>query len=158
MHRTISDNNRQLAEAQNWHCAYCGVIMVDYLNSPLSATTDHIIPRQTHCASGRWVMLRGRLCYKNYVDTWENLVSACNACNNAKGSHSAWDFYQKSEIQLIPLSPLQLQRLKLTLESIRLQREPSTVPLTISDKNRQLAEAQNWHCRDDFWKYLSECA
>lgn len=59
-----------LAESQNWRCAYCAVEME--MGDPLNArhaTRDHVVPRRDGGS-----------------DEWENLVAACRACNLSKGS------------------------------------------------------------------------
>ena len=58
----------RLAEAQNWKCCYCGCRMTNDLGWK-QATFEHIIPRQ---AGGR--------------DVVDNLVIACNRCNNLRKS------------------------------------------------------------------------
>lgn len=69
----------QLAEAQNWHCAYCGCIMTDDPNGAqgrTSLTIDHIIPRS-----------RGG--HYSYI----NCVAACFPCNHERGAIDAFLFY-----------------------------------------------------------------
>lgn len=51
----------------NYHCQYCG----KYTNKP---TIDHIIPRS-----------------KNGRTDWQNVVTACPACNNKKGDRTLKD-------------------------------------------------------------------
>lgn len=67
-----------LAEAQNWHCAYCGGLMDERIGRPDSATVEHVTPRR----------LGG-------INRRENLVSACASCNCGRGSlYSARAFYR----------------------------------------------------------------
>ena len=65
-----------LSEAQNHRCAYCGVRFEEGLNRPASPSVDEIVPQST--GGKRW---------------WENQVAACRACNAAKGSADAFEFY-----------------------------------------------------------------
>lgn len=67
----------RLAGEQNWHCAYCGVIMKIYDGSPTSVTVDHIIPYS-----------------KGGFDNWYNLVAACFRCNVKKSDMDGLIFYE----------------------------------------------------------------
>jgi 5-methylcytosine-specific restriction endonuclease McrA len=62
--RTVSLNRRNVMRRDGYCCQYCGST-----REPL--TTDHVIPRS-----------------RNGEDTWENLVTACVACNNRKGGRT----------------------------------------------------------------------
>lgn len=85
----------RLSEAQNHHCAYCGVIMEhrgiynphDYsangLLSPLSTTIDHIIPQ---CKGGKW--------------TYNNCVAACAKCNNERSNKDPYQFFRAKQKQI----------------------------------------------------------
>lgn len=55
---------KNILRRDQYKCAYCG-------RGDLPLTIDHIIPK----AQGG-------------VDSWENLVSACTACNNRKGDRT----------------------------------------------------------------------
>lgn len=67
---------RALAEAQNWRCAYCAVVLEP--NGPTMATVDHVVPQGVGGATVR-----------------ENLVSACAACNCARGADiDVWTFWK----------------------------------------------------------------
>lgn len=67
---------RALAEAQNWRCAYCAAVLE--ADGPTLATAEHIVPSG---AGGREARL--------------NLVSACLACNGARGADiDAWTFWK----------------------------------------------------------------
>lgn len=57
-------NRRNIIRRDEGRCQYCGAT-----NRPL--TVDHVVPR-----------LRGG------ADTWENLVCACDRCNNRKGDRT----------------------------------------------------------------------
>lgn len=53
-----------LAEAQNWRCCYCGMVMgFD------DVTVEHVMPRAIGGS-----------------DEWENMAAACEFCNSAKGA------------------------------------------------------------------------
>jgi hypothetical protein len=58
----------RLAEAQNWHCCYCGVEMNRWRNVPTVCTLEHVIPETAG----------GLAC-------WETCVAACKKCNTADG-------------------------------------------------------------------------
>jgi 5-methylcytosine-specific restriction endonuclease McrA len=59
-----------LCEAQNWHCCYCGIVMIaDGPQGDDSASIEHVVPKT---AGGS--------------DTWDNLVAACRLCNNARSA------------------------------------------------------------------------
>ena len=57
----------RLAEAQNWRCCWCHQPMALERKRPDSATFEHIVPR---CMGG--------------PDRIENVVIACNDCNNRR--------------------------------------------------------------------------
>ncbi len=59
--RDIPLTKRNIFRRDNYRCQYCGA-------SDVPLTTDHIIPKS----------LGGQ-------DTWENLITACSACNTKKG-------------------------------------------------------------------------
>lgn len=65
----------RLAEAQNWHCAWCGRICTEHKGKSNSITIEHVTPRS-----------------KGGPDEWENMVMACHACNNNRGTHSVEHF------------------------------------------------------------------
>lgn len=54
----------RLAEAQNWHCAWCGCAV-----GASTATIEHVVPKS----------LKG-------ADTQDNCVCACTKCNNKRGT------------------------------------------------------------------------
>lgn len=58
----------RLAEAQNWKCCYCGVLMNRWRDCDTLATIEHVIP----ASAG------GRVC-------WETCAAACKKCNQADG-------------------------------------------------------------------------
>lgn len=87
----VSDELRSLAESQNWRCAYCGDVMLDVCGYPLSATRDHVVSKQqARSRKGGYPMLEG----------WGNLVAACRACNEARGSKDAYRFYTRTQMEL----------------------------------------------------------
>jgi 5-methylcytosine-specific restriction endonuclease McrA len=57
---------------QNWRCAYCA----GHLHLGVNATMDHVVPRSR--GGGIW---------------WENIVAACNSCNQRKGDKDGLAFY-----------------------------------------------------------------
>ncbi len=57
----VALNRSNVLHRDNYTCQYCGV-------KRNNLTLDHVLPR---CRGGR--------------DTWENLVAACNSCNERKG-------------------------------------------------------------------------
>jgi len=63
VHPTISFNKKNILKRDAYTCQYCG------RNSGERMTIDHVVPRSQ---GGRTV--------------WENVVSACRACNLKKGS------------------------------------------------------------------------
>ena len=60
--RNIPLTRKNIFKRDKYACQYCGM-----KDSPL--TIDHIIPKR-----------------KGGIDSWENLVSACNSCNLIKGN------------------------------------------------------------------------
>ena len=69
-----------LSEQQNHRCCYCGTRFSDILQSPASASIEHVI----------------RLCDSG-TRTWENEVAACRWCNSSRGDIPADVFYQQVE-------------------------------------------------------------
>ncbi len=70
LHREQAKLRRQMAEAQNWRCCYCGCEMVDTQSyHPRYATREHIVPRSKGGAE---------------FDP-DNLVVACRSCNTGRG-------------------------------------------------------------------------
>jgi len=67
----------QLAEAQNWRCAYCSGVMLLDGDLDASATIDHIVPRR----SGGTI-------------AFANCVAACRACNSARGAAGPYRFWR----------------------------------------------------------------
>lgn len=61
----------RLAEAQNWRCCYCGVVMSDRRKDPKFMTFEHVIPRS-----------------KGGSTQEANLVMACSTCNHARGDNT----------------------------------------------------------------------
>ena len=55
---------REIFARDGWACVYCGKVMKDL-------TLDHVMPRQ-----------------RGGGHTWENLVSACKACNHRKAGRT----------------------------------------------------------------------
>ena len=62
-YKNIVLSRKNILKRDNNRCLYC--------NSRESLTIDHIIPKS-----------------RGGVDTWENLVTACNLCNHKKGNKS----------------------------------------------------------------------
>jgi len=60
-------SRREIFIRDNYTCQYCGTRTRDL-------TLDHVIPRS-----------------KGGPHTWENLVSACKACNHRKGGKNLWE-------------------------------------------------------------------
>lgn len=65
----------RLAGEQNWKCCWCGCDTIPETKKSNTATIEHVI---VQCEGG--------------TDDWENLASACNKCNNKRGSMSASEF------------------------------------------------------------------
>ena len=68
-----------LCEAQNWRCAYCGVVMQAPHETPLDDlhwSVDHYVPR-AHGGTSHW----------------ENLFAACRRCNQARAHFDPLLFY-----------------------------------------------------------------
>jgi 5-methylcytosine-specific restriction endonuclease McrA len=63
-HRKVELSRKNLHKRDGHKCQYCG-------KKNIELTIDHIIPKS-----------------RGGADTWENLVSACVACNNKKGSRT----------------------------------------------------------------------
>jgi CRISPR/Cas system Type II protein with McrA/HNH and RuvC-like nuclease domain len=87
--REISRMKRDIIyNRQDGYCYYCGVKMVRYptvMNMPDKFTVDHIIPIS-----------------KGGKKDDENLVGACNQCNNAKGS-ACGHFWIEREFEFKPI-------------------------------------------------------
>lgn len=67
----------RLAEAQNWHCCWCGVLTVPEPNQKNSATIEHVTPR---CQGGE--------------DHPDNYAMSCYNCNIKRGTKAA-DLFQE---------------------------------------------------------------
>ncbi|MDH7499058.1 MAG: HNH endonuclease [candidate division NC10 bacterium] len=83
---TLAFNKKNILKRDNYTCQYCG------RNSGEKLTIDHVLPRSL---GGRTV--------------WENVVSACRACNLKKGNKTL----QEANMELLrpparPLSPFHL--------------------------------------------------
>lgn len=59
----------RLAEAQNWHCCWCGCKTRATTGFSNTATIEHVNPRS-----------------KQGADEWGNFASACYDCNNRRGN------------------------------------------------------------------------
>jgi 5-methylcytosine-specific restriction endonuclease McrA len=68
-HFRIKLNKRNIMARDEWRCQYCGAT-----DQPL--TIDHVVPR-SRCRDG-----------EAGIDTWENWVTACHACNARKGNRT----------------------------------------------------------------------
>ena len=63
-HKKVILSRKNIIKRDNHQCQYCGSRL-----GPM--TVDHIVPKK-----------------KKGTDSWENLVSACVACNNKKGNRT----------------------------------------------------------------------
>lgn len=62
-----------LAEAQNWRCAYCAIVVdADDVYTDNALTIDEVVPVA-----------------RNGPPSWDNQVMACRLCNNGKGHYDA---------------------------------------------------------------------
>lgn len=59
----------RLAEAQNWHCCWCGCDATHLRGKSNSATVEHVVPRS-----------------KGGTDDMDNLAMACERCNTRRGN------------------------------------------------------------------------
>jgi 5-methylcytosine-specific restriction endonuclease McrA len=71
-------NRKNVMKRDNFRCAYCG--------DSKNLTIDHIIPRS-----------------KGGKTTWENLVTACNTCNNKKDNKLLYETSLK--LKITPRTP-----------------------------------------------------
>lgn len=80
---------RDCCKVQRNHCFYCdGVMESDTnANAPAQATLEHLV-RQADSGS----------------DDPSNVVAACNACNNWRGS-IPWQIYKKLRTTMLPIWP-----------------------------------------------------
>lgn len=62
-YRNVPLTKNNIFKRDDYRCVYCGV------NDKRKLTIDHVIPK---CRNGN--------------DTWDNVVVACNKCNNEKGN------------------------------------------------------------------------
>lgn len=62
--RSVVLNRRNILRRDRYRCQYCG-------RSSDELTTDHVVPRS-----------------RGGEDSWENLTTACMACNNRKGNRT----------------------------------------------------------------------
>ncbi|MFZ6657957.1 HNH endonuclease [Undibacterium sp. TJN19] len=83
-HIPLGDGNRLLYARDKYFCAYCGE---QYASHDLSR--DHILARSR---GGR--------------DVWENCVTACRRCNQAKGSKLVHDF---KPLIYVPYAPCRFE-------------------------------------------------
>lgn len=77
------ETRRLLAEAQNWRCCYCAVVMTDgaRLRGVVQPGTDASIEHLLQRARGG-------------ADEWSNLVAACLRCNAMRGVITPLRFFQ----------------------------------------------------------------
>lgn len=66
-----------LLEAQNHKCAYCGVTVRQFGDTPDAATIDEVCPRSR---GGRTI--------------WSNQVIACRVCNLGRGNYNAIAYFE----------------------------------------------------------------
>jgi len=102
--RTVALTKKNILLRDNFTCQYCGV------KGDKTLTVDHVLPRR---AGGR--------------STWENLVAACYACNQRKGSRT-------------------IQACRMPLR--RQPRQPSYIPWIVIKSNTNTPEdwaAFLWH-------------
>lgn len=92
--QTLSFNKKNILKRDGYTCLYCG------RNSGERMTIDHVVPR----------FLGGKT-------IWENVVSACRACNTRKGSRTP----QQAGMQLIrkPSRPISALYLTILAQSAR---------------------------------------
>lgn len=74
--RKVDTMLMRLSEAQNHRCCYCSVEMTFDIHCDTSVTRDHVIPRVF-----------------NGQTEWDNLVAACERCNNLRGNMEAYHFH-----------------------------------------------------------------
>jgi 5-methylcytosine-specific restriction endonuclease McrA len=83
---TMNDPNRvkinTLGEAQNWRCAYCGILCHGDHNTDAAASRDHVVPKTVKGAS-IYALL-----------DWANEIMACRLCNNHRGALPARTYFQ----------------------------------------------------------------
>ena len=65
----------RLAEAQNWHCCWCGCETIPESGKDYSATIEHVIPRS-----------------KGGSDDQDNLAMSCHKCNKERDTIDALEF------------------------------------------------------------------
>ncbi len=92
--QTLSFNKKNILKRDGYTCLYCG------RNSGERMTIDHVVPR----------FLGGKT-------IWENVVSACRACNTRKGSRTP----QQAGMRLIrkPSKPISALYLTILAQSAR---------------------------------------
>lgn len=92
--QTLSFNKKNILKRDGYTCLYCG------RNSGERMTIDHVVPR----------FLGGKT-------VWENVVSACRACNTRKGSRTP----QQAGMHLIrkPSKPISALYLTILAQSAR---------------------------------------
>lgn len=92
--QTLSFNKKNILKRDGYTCQYCG------RNSGERMTIDHIIPR-SH--GGKMV--------------WENVVSACRACNTRKGNRTP----QEAGMRLLrrPTKPISALYLTIMAQAVR---------------------------------------
>lgn len=62
--KKIELSRKNILRRDNFQCQYCGI-------TSNNLTIDHIIPKS-----------------RGGTDSWDNLVAACNSCNNKKGNQT----------------------------------------------------------------------
>lgn len=94
MHPKLSDrSNFMLFRRDRNICGYCGLQF-----EAVDLTRDHIVPR---CLGGQ--------------DTWTNCVTACRACNQAKGSRRVENF---RPLLYVPYQPCRFEQFILARRTI----------------------------------------
>lgn len=81
-----------LAEAQNWKCCFCGIVMVEYPNQKNSATIEHVIPSS-----------------KGGTNSPKNYAISCNHCNNKRGTLD-WEVFMEMGNKIVQKQKNKRQR------------------------------------------------
>jgi len=71
----------RLAGEQNWKCCWCGCDTTPTTGKHNTATIEHVTPQA-----------------KGGTDDWENLASACSACNNNRQTTDAEIFMENKKL------------------------------------------------------------
>ncbi len=88
--RRVRFSRRNILARDFYTCQYCGTRPRRSNGSPKleALTIDHVVPRAQARAHGGWVHLPWAKGKRVRVSSWENVLTACEACNSLKAART----------------------------------------------------------------------